>query len=56
MRRKLMRKEELIAKRDELVMQRSGLKDQIENIEKGLGQIMFGLQVLEDSEKTPDTE
>lgn len=42
-----MKMEKLIDDRNNLVLQRSGLKDQIEGIEKALGAIVFAIQVLE---------
>lgn len=43
--------EQLITERTNLVLQRSGAKDQIEAFERRLGQVGFALQVLEQREK-----
>jgi len=47
---------ELQSKQQELVNQRSGMKDQIEQIEKSLGQIGFALQTQEAIMKVQEEE
>lgn len=48
-----MTQQELEQKRLQLVLQRSSLKDQIEQIEDGLRQIGFALSVLKANEPAP---
>lgn len=47
----LTQKENLIEERTKLVLQRAALKDQVEQVEKGLGIINFAVQALEADEK-----
>lgn len=48
--------EELKARQMQLVLQRAGAKDQVEQAERGLQQIAFALQVLEANSKAPAEE
>lgn len=48
--------EQLRQEQTNLVLRRAALKDQVEGIEKALGQIGMSIQVLEANKPKPETE